>query len=141
MAKVSVNKRIQASPDKVWEMVSEWGGTHKWIPGVGPVQVEGEGVGSVRSADLDPSLGVEGRVSEVLELFDESAMRFRYRLTAGPLPVNDYVAEMEVRADGDASVVTWSSTWEPQGAPEQEIHDMLATLYDAALANVDKALT
>ena len=40
MAKVSVTKTIRAPKDKVWEMVSEWGGTHKWIPGVGPVTVE-----------------------------------------------------------------------------------------------------
>ena len=55
MAKVSVKRVIAAPAGRVWEMVSEWGGTHKWIPGVGPVTVEGEGVGSVRSADLDPA--------------------------------------------------------------------------------------
>ncbi len=137
---MTVNKRIAAPSDKVWQMVSEWGGTHKWIPGVGPVRVEGEGVGSVRSAELDPASGFDGTVSEVLEVFDNDAMHFRYRLTEGPLPVNDYVAEMRVRADGDGAEVTWSSTWEPDGASEEEIHAMLKGLYEAGLENVDKAL-
>lgn len=75
MAKVSVNKTVNAPAAKVWQMVSEWGGTHKWIPGVGPVSVEGAGVGSVRSADLDPATGFAGRISERLEHFDDAAMK------------------------------------------------------------------
>ena len=68
-------------------------------------------------------------------------MTFRYRLTEGPLPVNDYVATMEVAAQGPtATTVTWSSTWEPEGAPEAEIRGLLEGLYNAALENVDKAL-
>ena len=72
MAQVSVTKTIDAPSDRVWNMVSEWGGTHKWIPGVGPVTVEGEGVGSIRSADLDPATGFTGRISERLETWDEA---------------------------------------------------------------------
>ena len=141
MARVSVTKTIAAPSAAVWEMVSEWGGTHKWIPGVGPVSTDGEGVGATRSAELDPSLG-GGRVSERLEHFDGKAMCFRYCLTEGPLPIRDYVATMEVAAAGDASsTVTWSSTWEPVGVPEAEVREIFESLYRAALENVEKALT
>ncbi len=143
MGKVSVTKTISAPAERVWAMVSEWGGTHKWIPGVGPVQVEGEGVGSVRSADLDPATGFTGRISEELLAFDDDGMSFRYAAIGdSPLPVVDYVATMTVVAEGDqTSRVTWSSTWEPVGQPEEEIREIFATLYNVSLDNVAQALT
>lgn len=143
MAEVSVTKTIYAPADKVWEMVSEWGGTHKWIPGVGVVTVEGEGVGSTRSADLDPATGFPGRISERLESLDPDGMHLEYRVVGNsPLPVTDYVAEMSVvRADSETSTVTWSCTWQADGLPEDEIHDLLEGLYNIALDNVNTALS
>ena len=80
MANVSVTKTITAPATTVWNFVSEWGGTHKWIPGVGPVTVVGDGPGSTRSADLDPATGFPGRITERLDAFDPAAMQFRYRV-------------------------------------------------------------
>ena len=142
MAKVSVSKTINAPAAKVWTMVSEWGGTHKWIPGVGPVSVEGDGVGSVRSAELDPATGFEGRISERLEAFDNSAMHFRYCVVGeSPMPISDYVAEMKVVESGDGqSEVTWSSTWEPSGdISEADLLPGFDGLYALALDNVAAA--
>ena len=142
MAKVSVTKTISAPAERVWALVSEWGGTHKWIPGVGPVSVEGEGVGSVRSADLDPATGFSGSISERLLAFDDVSMSFQYAaIGESPLPVQDYVATMKVSPSGNGeSSVTWSSTWEPLGRPEAEIREIFATLYNISLDNVEKAV-
>ena len=143
MAKVSVTRAIKAPAAAVWTMVSEWGGTHKWIPGVGPVTVEGDGVGSIRSADLDPATGFEGRIAERLEAFDDEQRYFRYCVVGqSPLPIDDYVAEMRV-ADGDdgATLVTWSSTWEPNGdMSEAELLAAFEGLYSLSLDNVATAL-
>lgn len=143
MAKVSVTKRINAPVERVWEMVSEWGGTHKWIPGVGPVTVEGKGVGSTRSAELDPATGFPGRITERLDVFDVELRCFRY-CTVGesPLPVRDYVAEMRVeQVDAAHCDVTWSSTWVATNLPEAEIAGLFEGLYNSALENVEKALS
>ena len=142
MGSVSVTKEINADVARVWDIVSEWGGTHKWIPGVGSVTVEGEGVGSIRSADLDPATGFEGRISERLLSWDEEQMTFSYKAIGnGPLPVEDYVAVMKVEATlkGTASV-TWSSTWEPIDQDEEEIREMFSGLYSISLDNVASAL-
>lgn len=142
MARVSVTKSIAAPAAKVWAMVSEWGGTHKWIPGVGPVSVAGEGVGSVRSADLDPATGFSGRISERLEARDDAAMHFVYAVVgASPIPVADYVAEMQVTATGaDTCDVTWSSTWEAAGdITEADLLVAFEGLYGVSLDNVAAA--
>lgn len=142
MGRASVTKTIAAPSDAVWRVVSEWGGTDKWIPGVGPLSVEGAGVGSIRSADLDPATGFPGRISERLEAFDDAAMHFRYcTIGESPLPVDDYVAEMQVEAVDAASCrVTWTSTWVATDLPEAEIQKLLEGLYDISLDNVAKAL-
>jgi carbon monoxide dehydrogenase subunit G len=142
MARVSVKKTIKAPAAKVWEMVSEWGGTQKWIPGVGPVSVEGTGVGSVRSADLDPATRFVGRISERLEAFDDTSMHFRYCVVGqNPIPVSDYIAEMQVTTSGDGAEVTWSSTWEASGElSEADLLTAFEGLYALSLDNVAAAL-
>ena len=142
MAKVSVKKTIGASADKVWTMVSEWGGTHKWIPGVDPVTVAGEGVGATRSAELDPATGFAGRITESLDAFDERAKYFRYSIVGdSPIPIADYVAEMSVLAQSDDTCeVTWQSDWRPSGdLSEEELLNAFETLYDVSLENVRAA--
>jgi len=146
MATVSVKKAVKAPAAKVWAMVSEWGGTHKWIPGVGPVTVEPDGqdvaVGSKRSADLDPATGFPGRITEILEALDENAMHFRYSvLGASPIPIKNYVAEMKVLVvTNGSSEVTWSSTWDADGdLTEDELVTAFEGLYDMSLENVRTA--
>ncbi|MFT4585274.1 MAG: carbon monoxide dehydrogenase subunit G [Gammaproteobacteria bacterium] len=143
MAHVSVTKSVNAPATKVWAMVSEWGGTHKWIPGVGPVTVEGTGVGSVRSADLDPATGFAGRISERLESFDEGNKIFSYRVIGeSPIPISNYVATMQVVPHGDRlTEVTWSCNWEVNGdMTEAELVSAFEGLYEISLNNVCSAL-
>lgn len=142
MAKVSVSKSIQATAVKVWAMVSEWGSTDKWIPGVGPVTVEGEGIGATRSADLDPATGFPGRITESLDTFDDQAMHFAYSVVGNsPLPIKNYIATMKVEKTGkDGCEVCWESTWEVDGElSEAELVAAFEGLYDMSLENVRQA--
>lgn len=139
MARVSVTKTIAAPAAEVWATVSEWGGTHKWIPGVGPVTVAGEGPGATRSADLDPATGFTGRITERLDAFDAAAMHFEYRVIGdNPIPVEDYVASMRVEDLGDGTCsVTWNSTWVANGGlTEDELVQAFEGLYGVSLDNV-----
>ncbi|MGR8949214.1 MAG: SRPBCC family protein [Gammaproteobacteria bacterium] len=142
MANVSVTKTIKAPAAKVWAMVSNWGGTHDWIPGVGPVSVKGEGVGATRSADLDPATGFPGTITETLDAFDEKGMHFRYSIVGdSPIPIKDYVAEMRVtEIDGNTCSVLWQSDWAPSGAlSENELQEAFTGLYELSLENVRAA--
>lgn len=143
MAKVSVTKTIAAPATQVWAYVSEWGATHKWIPGVGPVTVVGAGPGATRSADLDPATGFAGRITERLDTFDPAAMQFQYRVIgASPIPIADYVASMKVDDLGDGTcTVTWTSTWVPNGdLTEHELVAAFEGLYALSLDNVAAAV-
>ncbi|MEM7469211.1 MAG: SRPBCC family protein [Pseudomonadota bacterium] len=142
MPTVSVTKRIAAPAEKVWRMVSAWGNTHEWIPGVGPVTVDGSGVGATRSAELDPATGFPGRITESLDAFEEDAHSFRYSIVGqSPIPIENYVAEMQVhKVDGQSCDVTWQSTWDPNGdLSAEQLIEAFEGLYDISLENVRAA--
>ena len=140
MAKVSVKKVINATAHTVWEYVSNWGGTSEWIPGVGPVTVEGDGVGAIRSADLALETGFPGRISERLESYDNQVMTFSYSVIGdSPIPITDYLASMSVeKLSNNTYKVTWESTWETE-LDESELIAAFEMLYSISLDNVAKA--
>ncbi len=140
MAKVSVKKVINATAHTVWEYVSYWGGTSEWIPGVGPVTVEGDGVGAIRSADLASETGFPGRISERLESYDNQVMAFSYSVIGdSPIPITDYLASMSVeKLSNNTCEVTWESTWETE-LDESELIAAFEMLYSISLDNVAKA--
>ena len=141
MTEISVEKVIKKNPAVVWEYVSEWGGTERWIPGVGPVSTEGEGVGATRSAELSTDTGFPGSITERLDALDENSYWFRYStIGENPLPVSNYTAEMKVEPFKGGSLVTWSSTWEVDGFSEEELKSAFEQLYRISLDNVERDL-
>ena len=141
MPHVTATKTMPVPASKAWEFVSNWGGTDKWIPGVGPVVVEGSGVGSLRSADLAPETGFPGRISERLETFDLHKMSFSYCVVGdNPIPITNYLARMSVKAiSKDSCEVTWDSTWDTE-LDEAELIVAFNGLYNLALDNVEQLM-
>ena len=141
MAVVEVKKRMAHGATEVWDYISEWGGTSRWIPGVGPVTTVGQGVGAKRSAELAEETGFPGKITERLDSLDETNFTFTYSIQGdNPLPVVDYSAQMKVEADGDGSLIIWSSTWAPNGLSEKELKSAFEQLYSISLDNVEKEL-
>ena len=141
MAEVEVKKRMTHGAREVWDYISEWGGTSRWIPGVGPVSTVGKGVGATRSAELSEETGFPGKITERLDFIDETNLIFTYSIQGeNPLPVTDYSAQMKVESDGDGSLTIWSSTWVPNGLSEEELKSAFEQLYSISLDNVEEEL-
>ena len=141
MAYVSIRKYIGRDVQTVWQYVSEWGGTSRWIPGVGVVSTVGAGVGATRSAELSAETGFPGIITERLDVLDENNCSFRYSTVGeNPLPVKEYSAQMTVEPSGEGSIVTWSSDWEPDGISEDELKESFEQLYTISLDNVEREL-
>src|SRR4051794_27471549 len=115
MTKVQVEGEISATPESVWTLVGDFGGFVKALGA--PVELEGEGIGSVRTI----AVGSQAIVERLDEL-DHEQKRITYSiLQAGPLPVRDYSATMQLAPSGeDACRLTWSSTFEPEGVGEED---------------------
>ena len=103
--KVVEQVSINAPADKVWALIGDFSALQNWHPGVASSPADkGNAEGSVRLVKLKGG----GELSETLEAFDASKMRYSYRAKdGGALPVSNYTASLNVKADGAKSVVEW----------------------------------
>lgn len=95
--------RINATPDKVWEILGDPLATPLWIPGLTNARFDG----NVRVCTT-----MDG--SEIVEEVDYSNERrsFRYIQMKVPLPVKNSRGSMDVQPDGSGSIVTWDAQFE-----------------------------
>jgi hypothetical protein len=126
MTTVNIKESVAASADDVWRVLSDFGGIepNEMIAGC---TLEGEGVGAVRTISLNGG----GEIIERLESQDDKARVFRYAIINDcPLPVKNYSATVAVLDAGSgAAEVDWTGTFEPSGAPEDQVVTLIEGVY------------
>lgn len=136
MAHVEVQDEIAAGIDTVWELVSDFGGVGRISPEVSSCEVEGEGVGAVRTI---VSSGFT--VQERLEGLDHAARTFSYSMLEGPIPFKNYVANVKLSDAGpNRTRISWAGTFEPAGMPEEQLQQLVETIYRGLIAGIKKAV-
>ena len=139
MSEVHVNEAVAAPAGKVWELVRDFGGVARWGgPALQSCTVEGEGVGAVRRIGLPGGLSI----AERLEGFDDAGRSLSYAIVEkSPIPVKNYLSTIRILEDGaQACRVDWSSTFEPDGAGEEQAQAMIRGGYTGGIAGLRKAL-
>lgn len=109
---------VNASPDKVWTLVGDFGGIGGWMPGIDSCRVEGE----------DRILETMGMtITERLMAKDDDGRQLTYSIVDGA-PVESHQAVITVASNGSVSHVTWVVDATPD-----EMADLMATVYQQAL--------
>ncbi len=135
MANISVRGEIGASVEAVWETVSDFNSLPSYVPGIVESAVAGAGVGAIRNI----TLGDGAKLVERLESQDDGARTLSYAITDSPLPLESYVGTMKVRDLGGVRCeFEWSATFEPKGAPEEELKKNLAGLFESGCEGLRK---
>ena len=110
MPQFEVDKEINGSLDKAWDVVAAFGECG-WIPGIDGCELEGEGIGSVRKLKMG---GME--IHERLEAFDPEARTLSYSIIAGPMPTENYLATIILSAGSGGKVrVQWGAKFDVPG--------------------------
>jgi len=137
MAKFAMKTTLNASANAVWQAVGNFGGIRAYVPVVQTCTVEGKGVGAVRTLTLEGG----ALVTERLEARDAKARILTYSILTSPLPIEGYVATMRVRElPHDRAELSWSCTFEPKGAPEDECRKIIEGIYAAGFAGLKKLI-
>ena len=136
MVTVKVSERVEASADQVWDLFRDFGGIQRFTSGFEKVEVTGSGIGAVRTITLPGGAALQER----LEAFDERGRKLQYAIVAGPIPVSGYLATLEVKDEGKACRIDWSSQFEPKGISEEQARGMIEGVYKSGIAGVRKAL-
>lgn len=135
MTIVTVTDTFDHPADKVWPVVSDFGGIHKYMRGMEPAQVEGAGLGQDRVLAMPG-----GAVAERLTWLDNDAMAFSYTILSGPLPFNRYVATVKLTPKGNQTDIEWQGNFEVDGVPEDEGVKMANGIYSGAIKGFKKSL-
>jgi len=129
---VRVEDKIAKPAANVWKLIGGFNDLTNWAPGVNKSELEGQGVGAVRTLTLAQG----GTIKEKLEAHDPAGMSYSYTIVSGPLPVSNYHSTLRVIADGAAACkVEWSSRFEPAGSfPAEKVTKIIDSMYRGGIA-------
>jgi hypothetical protein len=143
--KVEKSITINASPDKVWAIVKDFGSFQKWEPLVTDIKLEKKGEDTLRILTLKSG----GKVIERLKGIDEEAMKLKYEIVEGSVPVADYNSFIVVTkgSNPNESNVTWVGRFYrvyklnppiPAGQDDESALKAVNEIYDAGLPALKK---
>lgn len=142
---------IKAEPAKVWAVVKDFGGLHKWHPAADTTALEmkKDETGTEVQHRLITLKG-GGTILEKLVGSTDADMKLEYRIVESVLPVSGYRSIMQVKAGPGAgeSTVTWTGRFynkankvdAPKGEDNETAVKAIEGVYDAGLPSLKKLL-
>lgn len=137
LTQAKVVETVAAEADAVWKLLGDFSGLQPG-PGIDAVDIEGEGVGMIRTIRMP-----NGHVVERLENHDAGLRTFTYAIINedGPLPFSNYSATVNITDNGDATcTVDWTGTFEPRGVEEEKAIRIASGIYAGAIKGAKKTL-
>jgi len=146
--KMTETIEINAAPDKVWNIIKDFGSAHVWMPMVASTTEKG---GNAVGATRELTLKKGGVIEEELTGYEADKMSYKYKIHPNPdctvLPVNNYTSNITVEASGSGSKVSWNGAYyrcflqnnPPPDQNEEAANKAVSTIYKESLANL-KAL-
>ena len=129
---------INIPSNQVWASIRNFHDM-SWAPNViEKLKVVGDKGGS----ELGAQRVLNDAFRETLLEVDADNMMFSYSVDDGPSPVasgdvDNYVGQVQVKAEGDGSLVEWQSKWERN---DEAAYDFCHPLYVALLEDMKKSL-
>jgi hypothetical protein len=138
MTTVTVNDTFDAPVERVWPLVSDFGGLVGIVPGVEECRVEGSGLGADRVIPTADG----GSVVERLTWLDHDNHALSYSIVSGsPFPWQRYVATVKLTPAGDRTDIEWQGNFDPdEGVPEEKVAKIAGKLYAAMIGGYKSAL-
>lgn len=124
MTKIFVSAVIDAPVEKVWTKVRDFNNLPEWHPKFSRSHIEGgqpsDRIGCVRNFDI---AGGGGTIRERLLELSDVEYSFRYCILSSPLPVENYVAQLNLYpvTVGNKTVGIWTAEFEVTDGDEQAV--------------------
>jgi hypothetical protein len=137
MKKVSITKSVDASSEKVWNIIQTGTNLDQWIPFISACELEGKGVGAKRVCTM-----ADGKVlKETILLVDENSRTFKYRIDEqNVLPTKNYTGTISVMDNKGKTDVMWVADFEMTiEAAWPEVEKGLTNLLTSAIAGLETA--
>lgn len=126
---VTETAAFKASASTVWKMANpDFCGIGTWHPAIEGCKLSENG--TKRTLSLKGG----GTIVEKRTAWNKKKTSYSYDIVESPLPVANYKSTFTVTPKGaKASEVTWSSTFEPKGASEDDAKKAIDGIYTSGL--------
>lgn len=113
---IDVIQAMPVSADKVWQRIRDFGDL-SWLPGVSACDVDGNGLGAIRTV----SVGDGPPVQERLEAHDDETRQFSYSIISAPgLDAQaSFHASVSVTPTEDGCEVRWQAGFNREAFPPE----------------------
>lgn len=111
MATIRHHAHIDATPDQVWQVVSDAGAISTWFPLI----EKSSASDGVRHCTMKGG----GNLEEQVVTSDDQLRRFQYRITAGDMPLDSHLGTIDVLDVDGRALVVYSTDVAPDEAAEQ----------------------
>lgn len=130
MGKVEKTREFAKPADEIWELIGDFHGLHKWVPGIEPSEPVGDGASRKMA------------VGPIERLVDQGDRSYTYVLDDTSPLLASYQSTLSVRETGDGtSVVEWVGEFEPApGATEEAATQVITMIYETGLSGLEKTL-
>jgi len=137
-ADVSKSVMAKGSVDKAWAAIGDFCGIKDWHPVIANCVLSEKDGAKVRTLTTKDGAVLVEKMTQ----WDDAAHSYGYAILESPLPVANYVSTIAVKDGADAGTVsiTWSSTFDPKGASEDDARKVIAGIYDAGLGSLKAKL-
>ena len=118
---------VQASPERVWVVVGNFGGL--WHPLIANLSITGEGIEQLRRIET-----IDGKVFiERLQALDANNKVLTYTMISG-LPADFYEGQISVEPNGTGSRIVWTVNFRHAGIAGLFLGLTISTLIDTGMA-------
>lgn len=126
---VAESVELAAAPDRVWELIGQFGGS--WHPLIADIKLIGTGIGQLRVIET-----IDGKqIIERLDAIDNPGRSYRYT-NIGGIPASSYTGVLEVKPKGTGSTVEWQSRFLPNGQGTLIVKTIVSTLFKTGLESL-----
>jgi hypothetical protein len=134
---LEVKKRREApgTPAEVWALVGGFCDVPKWHPAVAKCEETTKDGKVFRTLTLKDGAKIEEEQTK------KEATSYSYTILSGPLPVKNYHATLTVGPDDepDRVEILWTTTFEANGASDEDASKLIAEIFEAGVAGIKKA--
>ena len=132
MAEVVVSRRVERNADALWKVLGDFTCLDAIAPPVSASTCDSNTVGALRTLTMQDGASIVER----LDLQDDTGRRQRYSMLKGPLPLQNYVSNLQVDPIGsDACMVTWTASYAPDAGAEYRLEEIVRSLYEGTIDN------
>jgi uncharacterized protein YndB with AHSA1/START domain len=123
---------IDATPERVWEVLGNLAATDEWLPGVLTAEVQG----TRRVCTMADGFEIHEEISD----YRPEDRTFSYRQLQVPLPVSESGGSFAVQphANGSSTVVLESSFTAVEAGHEQQVGQMIEGAFQQALESLKR---